>query len=197
MYNENLIKITNDALDYINIILKKYSKNKINLRIFVKYPYTIKAEVNLIYCYSGEELKNDFQINYENFILFIENNSIDALKDSIIDYEIKNNKKKLSIKSPNIKKNILLNNKTKLEQVRYVFDTEIAKMLFSHGGTVEVINLQDNGILLIKFGGNCYGCGMVDITLTQGIEKIIKAKFPEIKKIEDITEHHLGLDPFH
>ncbi|QQG46943.1 MAG: NifU family protein [Candidatus Azosocius agrarius] len=197
MNTKEIIKITDEALNYINIIIKKYSKNKINLRIFVKYPHTEKAEVNLIYCYLGEELKNDYQINYDNFILFIDNNSLEAIKESIIDYEVKNEKKKLSIKAPNIKKYILLNNKSFLEQIRYIFDTEISVMLSSHGGNVELIELKDNGILVIKFGGSCHGCGMVNTTLTQSIEKIIKEKFPEIKKIEDITEHHLGLDPFY
>ena len=196
MNNKNLIKITDKALEYLNILLKKYSKNKINLRIFVKYPYTKKAEVNLIYCHFGEELKNDYQINYENFLLFIENESIEAISNSVIDCEIKNDKQKLSIKSPNIKKYIENNNKSKIEQIRYVLDTEISAMLAKHNGNIKLIDLKNNDTLIVEFGGNCNGCNMIDITLTQIVEKIIKEKFPEIKKIEDISQHYLKIDHF-
>ena len=40
-----------------------------------------------------------------------------------------------------------------------------------------------------KFGGGCQGCGMVDVTLKDGIEKTLIEEIPELKGIADVTDH--------
>ena len=47
---------------------------------------------------------------------------------------------------------------------------------------------KDNMVVL-QFGGGCQGCGMVDVTLKEGIEKTLIEKIPEIKGIRDVTDH--------
>ena len=42
---------------------------------------------------------------------------------------------------------------------------------------------------VLQFGGGCQGCGMVDVTLKEGIEKTLLEKVPEIKGIKDVTDH--------
>ena len=42
----------------------------------------------------------------------------------------------------------------------------------SHGGHVDLLGV-DEGKAYIAFGGGCQGCGMVDVTLKQGVEVMI------------------------
>jgi len=44
-------------------------------------------------------------------------------------------------------------------------------------------------MVVLQFGGGCQGCGMVDVTLKEGIEKTLLEKVPEIKGIRDVTDH--------
>ena len=42
-------------------------------------------------------------------------------------------------------------------------------LCYSHGGEVSLVEFKNEAIL--QFGGGCQGCGMVDVTLKDGIEK--------------------------
>ena len=67
------------------------------------------------------------------------------------------------------------------EKVKEVID-DLRPFLMNDGGNVELIKIEDN-IVYIAFQGACAGCALRDITLTEGIEKTIKEKVPEIKEV--------------
>ena len=62
-------------------------------------------------------------------------------------------------------------------------------MLASHGGDVSLVEFNDKGEVILQFGGGCQGCGMVDVTLKDGIEKTLLEQLPEVKAVKDITDH--------
>ena len=80
--------------------------------------------------------------------------------------------------------------------VAEVIQTDVSPMVASHGGTVELLGV-DGDKAVIAFGGGCQGCGMVDVTLKQGIEVAIKNKVPLISSIVDATDHAAGTNPFY
>ncbi len=80
--------------------------------------------------------------------------------------------------------------------VAEVIQTDVSPMVASHGGTVELLGIDDDKAV-IAFGGGCQGCGMVDVTLKQGIEVAIKSKVPSISAIVDATDHEAGTNPFY
>jgi hypothetical protein len=47
---------------------------------------------------------------------------------------------------------------------------EINPQLASHGGKVAVQEVSAEGVVLLRFGGGCQGCGMADVTLKQGVK---------------------------
>ena len=69
-------------------------------------------------------------------------------------------------------------------------------MVASHGGNISLIDIQD-GRAYVEFGGGCKGCGMVNVTLKQGVEVIIKENIPSITEILDVTEHADGTNPYY
>ena len=69
-------------------------------------------------------------------------------------------------------------------------------MLESHGGEVSLSRFTEEGVAVLQFGGGCQGCGMVDVTLKDGIEKTLLEQVPEVKSVQDITDHSIDDNAF-
>lgn len=82
------------------------------------------------------------------------------------------------------------------QRVQEVIDRHINPGVAGHGGSVTLEGVQD-GVAIISFGGGCHGCGAADLTLKQGIDRILKEKVPEIKAVQDITDHSTGTNPYY
>lgn len=68
------------------------------------------------------------------------------------------------------------------ERVEAVIN-EIRPSLQADGGDVELVDVVD-GVVTVKLKGACAGCPMSQITLKNGIEKLLKEKVPEVKSVE-------------
>lgn len=60
---------------------------------------------------------------------------------------------------------------------------EIRPYLHSHGGEMEVLAVS-GGVVKMRLMGSCDGCPSSTVTLTQGVEKILKERWPGFRKIE-------------
>ncbi len=70
------------------------------------------------------------------------------------------------------------------EKVQKVLD-KIRPSLQADGGDVELIDVVD-GIVTVKLQGACAGCPMSQVTLKNGIERLVKQEIPEIKSVEKV-----------
>ena len=82
------------------------------------------------------------------------------------------------------------------DKVRRLLDTEINPAIAAHGGRVSLVDVRD-GRVYLAFGGGCHGCGMVDVTLKQGVETRLREVLPEIVAVVDTTDHDAGQDPYY
>ena len=80
--------------------------------------------------------------------------------------------------------------------VAEIIASEVNPVVASHGGHVDLVGVDD-GKAIIAFGGGCQGCGMVDVTLKQGVEVMIKDNVPGISEVIDATDHAAGTNPFY
>jgi Fe-S cluster biogenesis protein NfuA len=71
------------------------------------------------------------------------------------------------------------------ERVQAAID-KIRPMLKADGGDVELIDVSEDGIVQVRLQGACSGCPMSQMTLKNGIERIIKEDVPEIKTVESV-----------
>ncbi len=76
-----------------------------------------------------------------------------------------------------------------------IFRAEINPQIASHGGAVELIDVQD-GTVVLRMQGGCQGCGMANVTLRQGIEGTLRRALPSLKGIQDVTDHAAGTNPY-
>jgi Fe-S cluster biogenesis protein NfuA len=58
-------------------------------------------------------------------------------------------------------------------------------MLQRDGGNVELIEVED-GIVKVRLQGACAGCPMSQMTIKNGIERLLKQEIPEVKSVVSV-----------
>jgi len=84
----------------------------------------------------------------------------------------------------------------KMEAIKNLLDFEVNPMVASHGGYFTLLDVEGNDVH-VELGGGCQGCGMVDMTLRQGVEKRMREVFPDMGELVDDTDHDSGDNPYH
>ena len=70
------------------------------------------------------------------------------------------------------------------EKVKAVLD-KIRPSLQADGGDVELVAVE-GGIVKVRLKGACAGCPMSQMTLKNGIEKLLKREVPEVTAVEGV-----------
>ncbi|MCL4423812.1 MAG: NifU family protein [Actinobacteria bacterium] len=82
-------------------------------------------------------------------------------------------------------------------QVVAILEEQINPSIAMHGGHAELVAIDEGqGAAFLRLGGGCQGCGLAQVTLSQGIEVAIKEAIPEIISVVDVTDHASGSDPY-
>ena len=71
------------------------------------------------------------------------------------------------------------------EQIEQALD-KIRPALQRDGGDIELVEVEESGIVKVKLTGACGGCPMSQMTLKQGVERIVKQLVPEVKAVESV-----------
>ena len=70
------------------------------------------------------------------------------------------------------------------EKVKEVLE-KIRPSLQADGGDVELVDVdEESGVVKVRLQGACAGCPMSQMTLRNGIERILKQQVPEVKAVE-------------
>ncbi len=191
------IEITESASSFLNELVDKQDEPGLGLRLRVISAGTPAANCELIFCGSGESLADDQLMTVGDISLFIEAASKDWLEDAEIDYLNEQTGGRLNIRAPKIKGQIPAVDAPLFDQVNWLVNTEINPSLASHGGHISLLGVTDDGVVSLKFGGGCHGCGMANVTLQNGIEKTLKEKLPQVTAVIDATDHASGENPYY
>ena len=183
------VEITPDAEEYLAGLLEKQTVEGMSVRIFITQPGTRYAETCLAYCRPDEVNPNDELQQMDKLNVYVEAMSIPYLEESKIGFAKDRMGGQLTIKAPNAKMPKVTEDSPVEERINYILYTEINPGLASHGGEVSLVELTEEGVAILKFGGGCQGCSAVDMTLKDGVEATLVAKVPEIQSVRDVTDH--------
>ena len=184
-----MIEISTEAADYLKSLLAKQEDPETAIRIFVAQPGTPNAETCIAYCVPGEEESTDSKCSLNGINTWIEGKSEPFLKEATIGYQEDELGGQLTIKAPNARLPQITETSSLEEKINYIIQNEINPGLASHGGMVSLVELTNENIAVLQFGGGCQGCSAVDMTLKGGVEQTLMAQLPELKGIEDVTDH--------
>ena len=63
---------------------------------------------------------------------------------------------------------------------------KVRPALQADGGDVELVDVDEDGVVKVKLTGACGGCPMSQMTLKMGIEKTLKQAVPEVERVESV-----------
>ena len=55
--------------------------------------------------------------------------------------------------------------------------------LQADGGDVELVGVEEDGVVKVRLTGACGGCPMSQMTLKMGIEKVLREEVAEVKEV--------------
>ena len=186
-----IINITKSAEEYLAKLIDDKNETDLSIRIFISDPGTPKAETCLAYCKPDEAMPDDMILNLDLVSVNIEKRSVPFLKDCEVNFDNDTFGGQLTIKAPNARLPNVSPDSSVEDRINYVIYNEINPMLESHGGEVSLVEFNTNDEAVLQFGGGCQGCGMVDVTLKDGIEKTLIEQIPEVKSVKDLTDHSI------
>ncbi len=71
-----------------------------------------------------------------------------------------------------------------VEKIKSTIDN-LKPFLISDGGDIDFVKYED-GIVYVKLQGACATCGLIDVTLSEGVEAVLKDEVPEIKGVINV-----------
>ena len=186
-----MIEITETAEKVIKDLLQDESKSGMSLRMQIlgRGPGGFQYAVRFVP--EEDQAADDEAVQFDGFKVLIDLETAPNLKDSTLDYQEDDFQRGFLIENPNpVWKD------STAQAVQELLDTKINPGLASHGGFVALLDYKDD-TAYITFGGGCQGCGLVDVTLKEGVEVAIREALPQVKKVLDTTDHTTGKNPFY
>ena len=55
--------------------------------------------------------------------------------------------------------------------------------LQADGGDIELVDVNDEGVVFVRLAGACQGCPGALMTLQMGVERILREQVPEVKSV--------------
>ena len=192
-----MIDISQRAQEYLRKLLAQQDIDGLGIRIAVSAGGTSSAACDLSFCEPSDLDGNEWTVECQDFSLYVDGASVRWLHEASIDYLPHATGGELNIQAPRIKGEMPARDASMVERVRYVVDAEINPQVAAHGGRITVLEVSSAGEVVLQFGGGCHGCGMVDVTLKQGVEKTLRARVPDITAVRDATDHSSGAHPYY
>jgi Fe/S biogenesis protein NfuA len=192
-----MIEMTESAREYFLGLIENQNVPGLGIRLRAIAPGTPQGDCQLEFCEPNDLRGDEWEIECRGFSLFVEADSTAYLDGANIDFTRDPTGGQLSIKAPKLRGAAPDADASLVERVRYLIDAEVNPQLASHGGRVTLREVTSEGIVVLQFGGGCHGCGMVDVTLRNGIEKTLCEKIPEVTGVRDVTDHESGDKPYY
>lgn len=191
-----MIQISESAQGHFRRLIEREAIPGLGVRLSAVNAGTPRADVRLEFAEPADLAGDEWAIDCEGFTLWLEAASVNYLEGAQIDYETRATGGQLQIRAPRIKGEAPGEGAGLVERVRHLIDTEINPQLASHRGHVSLESVDADGVVYLRFGGGCHGCGMADVTLKQGIEKTLVEKVPGVTAVRDATDHATGDAPY-
>ena len=191
-----MIQISESAQSHFRKLIEREAIPGLGVRLSAVNPGTPRADVRLEFTDPAELDGDEWAIDCKGFTLWLEAESVSVLDGAEIDYEALATGGQLQIRAPKIKGAVPGESASLVERVRYLIENEINPQLAMHRGNVALQEVTADGIVVLRFGGGCHGCGMADVTLKNGIEKTLREKVPGVTGVRDATDHDTGAAPY-
>jgi len=189
-----MITISDTAKQKFLEIVKAEGREGHGLRVIVRDGGTAQPDFGLNFVGSDEAQDDDTIVDLGGLKVYMDPSSAKFLEGATVDFLDSLGQSGFKVEAPNA--GIPQPTGPLAEAVQKALDEHINPSIADHGGVVQLVALEE-GTVYLRFGGGCQGCGMINATLKQGVEKVLFAEVPEVKRVLDITDHASGTNPYH
>ena len=191
-----MINISESAQAHFRKLIEREDLPGMGVRLSAMNAGLPNADVRLEFAEPRDLQGDEWAIDCEGFTLWVDAASVPFLDSAEIDYAQQATGGQLQIRAPRIKGEAPAESASLVERVRWIVEHEINPQLAQHKGHVSLQEVTADGVVVLRFGGGCHGCGMADVTLKQGIEKTLLTKVPGVTAVRDATDHATGDAPY-
>jgi len=139
----------------------------------------------------------DRVVQFEGFQVVLDEGSAGRMDGATVDWVEGDRGAGFEVRNPNARKLGEAAPAGELaDRVRYILDTKVNPGVASHGGKIELVDVDAPDIYL-ELGGGCQGCGMARVTLKQGVERMLRESIPDLGQVIDVTDHAAGANPYY
>ena len=189
-----MLTITEAAEKKIVELVTESEKPIKGLRIGAHLDTAQQVDYKLAFISDEQIVAEDQIANFESFNVYIDSDSAELLAEAKVDYVDGLMGSGFKIESPRKMPEHLSG--PVAEAVHRVIETQINPGVASHGGVVTLVDIKGNTVF-VQMGGGCQGCGQADVTLKQGIVRMIQEAVPEVEQVLDETDHASGENPYY
>lgn len=188
-----MLKITDKAQQRIDEAMKGEEADNLGLRISIDGRGPNGMQFGLALVTADEVREDDIAVDAGGFKVYLDPETAPRVENADLDFV--ETPTESGFKVQNADEGVQWEDPV-AQKVQKIIDEKINPGVASHGGFVELLDRKEDTVFL-RLGGGCQGCGMVDVTLKQGIEVMIKEDIPEIQKVIDSTDHAGGNNPYY
>jgi Fe/S biogenesis protein NfuA len=192
-----MLTVSEAAQAHFRRLIEQQGIDGLGVRIRAVHAGTPKADCQLEFCEPADLTGDEREFPCTGFSIFVDAASIGYLEGADLDFQASATGGQLTIRAPRIKGSVPADDAPLAERISYLLETEINPQIASHGGRVSLVDVDATGVVQLRFGGGCHGCGMADVTLKQGIERTLRSRLPEITAVRDVTDHAGGHAPYY
>ncbi|MGA8278504.1 MAG: NfuA family Fe-S biogenesis protein [Rhodanobacteraceae bacterium] len=191
-----MITLSQHAQEHFTRLIAQQGIDGLGIRLRAVNAGTPAGDCQMEFCEHADLRGDEWEVEYPGFSFFIERDSVSFLDGASIDFARDATGGQMTIRAPALRGTPPGEDASIVERVHYVIESEINPQLASHGGKVGLREVTADGIVVLQFGGGCHGCGMVDVTLRNGVERTLRERVPGVSGVRDATDHDNGRNPY-
>ncbi len=185
------IVFTDAAVEKLTDIIENHANPVAGLRLQIAGRDDGKFQHLLSLVEAGAEIAEDIAVDTDAIRVYVQARDTHYLDGVRIGFSEDEDGQHLEFTNPNP-----LWSDPREFAIQDLFDNAINPQIASHGGVITLLGVQGR-TAYVEFGGGCVGCGMLNVTLKQGVEVAVKEQVEDIDEIVDTTDHASGTNPYY
>ena len=202
-----MLTFTDRARDVVHSFLEQSDGDFEALRITTQPGSPVAPRFELTLVAKDEQADDEREVDGGGFPVLVKESDVERLQGATVDYVDRVNESGFEVRvassgAPADRSGDAPADRATKEpegeladRVRTVLNTQINPAIASHGGMISLVEL-DGTEVFVEMSGGCQGCALSRMTLSQGVERMLKQSLPEITAVHDVTDHSSGANPY-
>ncbi len=193
-----MLIFTDRAREVVHSFLEQSAGELEALRITLQPGSPVAPKFDLTLVAKDERMEDEREVDGGGFPVLVKEDDVERLEGATVDYVERVNESGFEVRTAPRDDVAPAEGKPEgdlADQVRLVLNTQVNPAIASHGGMISLVDM-DGTEVFVEMSGGCQGCALSRMTLSQGVERMLKQALPEITAVHDVTDHTSGANPY-